>query len=122
MGYGYGVSPEVVSLEDLPAELQSRVNAATAHAQYRHIDRRGRPGEEAEEYEVFALAGDRFVHTVLSLRPEGSVDEATETFLPDQILRVGVQGERAIIEVIDAAGQRQIAAPPGMATVLAGSG
>ncbi len=116
------MSSEVVLLEDLPAELGSRVKAATAHAQYRHIDRRGRPSQEEEEYEVFALAGDRFVHMVLSLRPEGSVDESTETFLPDQIQRVSVQGERAIIEVIDAAGPRPIAVPLGMATALARSG
>jgi hypothetical protein len=113
------MAPEAVPLEDLPSELRSRVRAATAHAQYRHIDRRQRPGEEAEEYEVFAVAGDRFVHMVLALRPEGSVDEATDTFLRDEIVSVGTEGERAVIEVLDAGVERSITAPPEVAAALA---
>jgi hypothetical protein len=118
------VAPDVVSLEDLPGELRSRVTAATAHAPHRSIavrDRGGEPGAK-EEYEVHALDGDRFVHMVLAVRPDGSVEEATETLLRDQILRVGIEGDRATIEVDDATGRRSIAVPVAIATALEGTG
>lgn len=77
----------VVALEDLPAEVASRVRAATAHARYRRIVRR-RPGRGGSlEYRVDALAGDRGVHMVVGLRDDGSVAETTETFLRGKVLR-----------------------------------
>jgi hypothetical protein len=113
-------SDDVVSLEDLPEELRSRVRAATAHAQHRSIAVRDRGGESGakEEYEVHALAGDRFVHMVLALRRDGSVEEATETVLRDQILRVAIEGDRGSIEVDDPTGRRSIPVPVGIATAL----
>jgi hypothetical protein len=117
------VAPDVVSLEDLPEELRARVMAATAHAQHRSIAVRDPGGDSGaqEEYEVHALDGDRFVHMVLALRPDGSVEEATETLLRDQILRVGIEGDRATIEVDDATGRRSIAVPVAIATAVEGT-
>jgi HAD superfamily hydrolase (TIGR01509 family) len=94
-----------VSLEQLPAELRARVEAATAHAACRVIHRRG-----SERFEVHALAGDRFVHMELALRPSGSVDESTETYLKDQIV-VADDGPPATIEVHDAGGRRILSVP-----------
>jgi HAD superfamily hydrolase (TIGR01509 family) len=94
-----------VSLERLPAELRARVEAATAHAACRVIRQRGR-----ERFEVHALAGDRFIHMDLALQPSGSVDEATETYLRDQIV-VADDGPRTTIEVHDAGGRRFLSVP-----------
>jgi hypothetical protein len=119
-GYPPAMAPDLVSLEDLPEELGSRVTAATAHAQHRSIAVRDRGGESAatEEYEVHALAGDRLVHMVLALRLDGSVEEATETLLRDQILRVAIEDDRATIEVDNPTGCRSIPVPVGIATAL----
>lgn len=107
-----------VSLEDLPAELRSRVLAATAHAQYRDIDRReGEQGRD-EEYEVYALAGDRFVHMRLALRPDGSVAEATETLLRNQIVNVLTGENQASLEVRDETGLRRVSVPLGFVAAL----
>ena len=94
-----------VSLAQLPAELRARVEAATAHAVCRVIRRR-----ESERFEVYALAGDRFVHMNLALRPSGSVDEVTQTYLRDQIV-VADDGPGATIEVHDADGRRFLSIP-----------
>ena len=113
------MAQDFVDVEDLPPELRSRVAAASAHAQYRVIDR-CRPGDQAgsDEYEVYALAGDRVVHMRLSMRPDGSVAEATETFLRQEILRVDMAGEHAAVEVENAGGQRTIPIPMGLAATL----
>lgn len=98
-----------------------RVTAATAHTQHRFVERR-RPTEQAgEEYHVCALTDDRVVHVIVSLRPDGSVAEATETFLRDQILRVVPGGDRAAIEVEDAAVRPWIALPLELAMTLVGT-
>jgi hypothetical protein len=88
---------DAVSLEALPAELRSRVIAATAHAQHRLIIRRSPGGQDpqAEGYQIYALAGDRFVHMVLALRPDGSVEETTQTLLRNQMGAALLKGRRA---------------------------
>jgi hypothetical protein len=96
------------------------VKAATAHAQHRSIavrDREGEPGTK-EVYEVHALAGDRLVHIVLAVRLDGSVEEATETLMRDQILRVAIEGDRTTIEVDDPTGRQSIPVPVGVASAL----
>jgi hypothetical protein len=55
---------------------------------------------------------------VLALRPDGSVEETTETLLRDQILRVAIEGDRATLEVDDPTGRRSIPVPVGTATAL----
>jgi uncharacterized protein (DUF2267 family) len=88
-----------VAADELPAELRSRVMAATGNAEIRVIERRRRSGQDAggDDYQVYALAGDRFVHMRLGLRPDGSVDETTETLLPDEIHGVEIEARGAII-------------------------
>ena len=114
---------DAVSLEALPAELRSRVMAATPHAQHRLIIRR-RPdgqGPTAEGYQIYALAGDRVVHMMLALRPAGSVEESTQTLLRNQIVRVVIEDDQAAIEVEDAAGRRSITIPIDTAIALGGT-
>ena len=84
-----------VTAEELPAELRSRVMAASGNAELRIIERTGPDGRDG--YTVYALAGGRFVHMVLQLRPDGSVDEVTQTLLPNEIQRVEVAPEGAAI-------------------------
>lgn len=106
----------VPSLDQLPAELRSRVEAATAHASYRMIRQ-----TDTQAFEVYALAGDRVVHMVLGLRPSGSVDEMTETFVRHQVLGVVLSGDQATVHMRDEAGQRSVTVPLALGEVLAGS-
>jgi hypothetical protein len=71
--------------------------AATAHARPRVIRRREAVAEDvpSDEYEVYALAGDRFVYMVLSLRADGSVGETTRTFLQREIADVTIEDDEA---------------------------
>ncbi len=95
-----GTAPgtENLSPEDLPPELRSRVMAATGNADIRVIERREPVEPQAEGgYEVFAVAGDRFIHMVLRLRVDGSGDEVTETMLPENIRGVDIEVERAAV-------------------------
>jgi uncharacterized protein (DUF2267 family) len=110
---------ETVPPDDLPAELRSRVMAATGNAEIRIIKRR--PQAEGQTphhlYDVYGLAGDRFVHMTLGLRPDGSVDETTETLLPEQIQAVEIAaGRTAIRDLTD----RSIPVPAKVAVALAG--
>jgi len=109
---------ETVSPDELPAELRSRVMAATGNADVRVITRL--PPAEADgapdHYEVYGLAGDRFVHMRLGLRTDGSVHETTETFLPEQLRAVEIAPERAAIR--DRA-DRSIPVPAKLAVALA---
>jgi HAD superfamily hydrolase (TIGR01549 family) len=107
---------EQASLDDLPAELRSRVQAATAHATRRTIRRRG-----DDAFEVHALAGDRVVHMLLGLRAEGSVDETTETFVRSQVLGVVLSGDRATVELDDGTGPRSVTLPIELGEELAAS-
>ena len=99
-------------------ELRARVLAATAHADYRRIG--CRPTADApDEYEVHALAGDRLIHMVLSLRHDGSVAEHTETFLPDQVFEVTtLPTGRLAVEVSSGTGRRWLSIPDDLADRL----
>jgi hypothetical protein len=112
-----------VALETLHPELSSRILAATAHAEPRIIHRREPAAEPgAEEYEVHALSGDRVVQMVLSLRPDGSVAETTETFLEDEIVDLVVEADHATVEVEGPSGRQAIAVPVELAQALEGKG
>lgn len=110
-------SPQTLSAEDLPSELRSRVMAATGNAEVRVIERRGRVGNDTEDpgYEIYALAGDRFVHMVLRRRADGSVDETTETMLPEDIQGVDIEAQQAAVR--DAAG-RSVRVPASLAVAV----
>jgi NADPH:quinone reductase len=112
-----GMTSDVVGLHDLPPQLRSRIMAATAHAQHRCITPVSRR-HAAEGYEVHAIAGDRFVHMVLALRPDGSVHEATETLLRNEIRRVEIQGDQGTIYVEHPARRGSIAVPLPIAAAL----
>jgi anti-sigma regulatory factor (Ser/Thr protein kinase) len=111
---------EELPLEELPAELRSRVMAATAHAHHRFVGRRAPSDLSGEEYEVYALAGDRFIHMTLSLRADGSVAEATETFLRNEIgdVKSVSLGQGAVEVRGDASDRRWITVPADVALIL----
>jgi hypothetical protein len=112
-----------VALETLHPELSSRILAATAHARPLVIRRRENAAEGGtDEYEVHALAGDRVVQMVLSLRPDGSVAETTETFLEDEIADLVIEADHATIEVEGPSGRQAIAIPVELAQALMGKG
>ena len=114
------MSSELVPLDALHPELRSRVMAATAHARPRVIRRRETLAENVprDEYEVYALAGDRFVYMVLSLRADGSVGESTRTFLPREIADVTIEDDEATVEVEGPSGRQSIAVPVEVAQAL----
>ena len=104
------MSEETVTLANIPSEVRSRVMAATAHARVRWVEQRA--GEEnLQGYEVYAVAGDRFVHMLLALRPDGSVAEETETVLLNEIVEVVIGDDHAAIEVAEGSGRRRIPVP-----------
>jgi hypothetical protein len=108
-----------VALETLHPELSSRILAATAHARPLIIQRReGGTEGGTDEYEVHALAGDRVVRMVLSLRPDGSVAETTQTFLEDEIADLVVEAGHATIEVEGPSGRQAITIPVELAEAL----
>ncbi|MEW6471112.1 MAG: hypothetical protein AB1679_02490 [Actinomycetota bacterium] len=90
---------EVLALNALHPELQARVMTATAHAPIRVVERF--QGEAGEEFEVFAVAGDEFVHMSLSLRPDGSVAETTQTALRAETEVVAVGTDHATVRIPD---------------------
>ena len=111
-----------VPLEDLPAELRSRVMAATGHARHRWIGRRAGENGSRGSYEVYAVAGDRFVSMVLALRPDGSVAEETETLLRHQIVEIVLGDDQATLEVHEDSGPRRIPVPIDIVTALSEDG
>ena len=108
-----------LTADDLPSELRSRVMAATGNAELRVVERRHRTGEDPDEpgYEVYALAGDRFIHMALGFRSDGSVDEVTDTLLPEQIRGVDIAEGVAIVR--DRTG-RSIPVPASLAVAVRG--
>jgi hypothetical protein len=117
---GGAMSTEFVPLDALHPELRSRVMAATAHARPRVIRRLEVLVENvpSDEYEVYALAGDRFVYMVLSLRGDGSVAETTRTFLPNEIIDVTIEKDEATLEVEGPSGRQTIPVPDEAARAL----
>jgi hypothetical protein len=97
----------------LPAEIHSRVMAATAHARIRRIEHRDEsdPAMSQGVWTVNAVAGDRFVHQVLGLRDNGSVFEETQTFLVADVVDVSVDGDRTTVAVSGPSGVESIRVP-----------
>jgi hypothetical protein len=113
------MAPQELPVGALHPELSSRVLAATAHADHRTIRRRDSLAEHGtDEYDVYALCGDRFVWMVLSLRPDGSVAEATHTFVDHEITDVAVHGEHGMVDVDSPSGPHRIAVPLDVAEAL----
>ena len=87
--------------------------AATAHADDRLIRCSAGSGSGLSEpvWEVDALANDRFVHMVLGLRADGSVSEATRTFLMSEILEISFDGDGSTVEVMGGSGLSRCGSP-----------
>jgi hypothetical protein len=105
----------------LPAWAKYRVAAATEHAEYFVVGRSkgngtGLGGADIA-YEVHAVRKGRYVHTVVALRPNGSVHVVTESLLPSEIVRIEIQGDHAGLEVVHHGTRKVIQAP--LALVMA---
>lgn len=111
-----GESMQAVGIAALPEELRSRVLAATAHASHRCIRRLRSPDEAGASYAVEALSGDRVTLMRLSVRPDESVDESTDSFITRDILDV----DRGACEltVQGPEGTRRVTIAPDTAEVL----
>jgi uncharacterized protein YjbJ (UPF0337 family) len=99
--------------DNLPAEIHSRVMAATSQAQARviqHLDASD-PVFPQGVWTVDAVAGDRFVHMVLGLRGDGSVSEETRTFLTTDIVEVAFDPGGATLAVRGPSGPESIRVP-----------
>lgn len=109
--------------DNLPPEIHSRIMAATAHADDRLIRCSDgpdgpEPGSPEPVWEVDAVANDRFVHMVLALRADGSVLEATRTFLLSEILEISLDDDGATVEVMGPSGPESIRIPGSIGRVL----
>lgn len=106
--------------DPLPAEIHSRVMAATSHAQVRRIEHHHVPDATLPEgvWTVDAVTGDRFVHQVLALRADGSVAEETRTFLTTEILEVSFDADGAAVSVSEPSGPASIRVPEVVARAL----
>lgn len=99
--------------DTLPPEILSRIMAATAHADVRLIRGAGAAHREVaeEEWEVNSLANDRFVHMALGVRSDGSVAEATETFLINEVVHVSFDADGATVELGGGSGHGSLRIP-----------
>jgi hypothetical protein len=106
--------------DNLPPEIYSRIMAATAHADDRLIrfSDGSASGLSERVWEVDALANDRFVHMVLELRADGSVSEATRTFLMSEILEISFDDDGSTIEVLGRSGPESMRIPRSIGRVL----
>lgn len=89
---------ETVRIEALPEELRSRILAATAQASHRRIRRLEAHGEVGTAYAVEAVAGDRVTLMRLSLRPDGSVEESTDSFTTRDIVHVDAEASELTVQ------------------------
>jgi hypothetical protein len=96
--------------DNLPPEIHSRIMAATAHADVRLIrpSDPSAPAAQADSWIVDSLAGDRFVHMDLGLRADGSVSEATRTFLITEIVDVSFDADGSTLDVTGPSGPESI--------------
>jgi len=99
-----------VRIEELPEQLQSRILAATAHAAHRRIRRLDADSGTDAAYAVEAVAGDRVTLMRLSLRPDESVDEATDSFTARDI--VDVDRDASALTVRGPEGTRSVQVAP----------
>lgn len=109
---------QTVHMEGLPEELQSRILAATAHASHRGIRCRDPHSDSGPSYTVEAVSGDRVTLMRLWLRPDGSVDERTDSFTARDIVQV----DRAASEltVQGPGGTRSVTVAPDTAEAIRG--
>lgn len=110
------MNPPPLSVEDLHPELRSRVLAAGGNAEHRAIERLEREGAP-EQYAVLSLSGEQLALMELSLRPDGSVQEHTETFLVGDT-RLLPDTDTPTIEVESAGTVRRLALPPSLGEAL----
>jgi hypothetical protein len=106
--------------DHLPAEIHSRIMAATAHARIRRIEHRADSDPPMPQglWTVDAVAGDRFVHQVLGLRDDGSVFEETRTFLLTDITDVSVDAGGATVTVPGPSGPESFAVSDSIGAAL----
>jgi hypothetical protein len=106
--------------DDLPAEIHSRVMAATGQATTRRIEHldSSDPGLPRGTWTVDAVTGDRFVHQVLGLRQDGSVSEETRTFLTADILEISLDDDGATLVVGGPSGPEELRIPQSIGEVL----
>ena len=109
--------------DNVRPEIHSRIMAATAHADDRLIrcsdgPDGAQPGSSEPVWEVDALANDRFVHMVLGLRADGSVSEATRTFLLSEIVEISFDGDGSTVEVMGRSGPESMRIPRSIGRVL----
>jgi hypothetical protein len=106
--------------DHLPAEIHSRIMAATAHARIRRVEHHvsSDPPMPQGLWTVDAVAGDRFVHQVLGLREDGSVFEETRTCLLTDVTDVSVDGGGATVTVPGPSGPESIAVSDSIGAAL----
>lgn len=92
----------IVDIDTLPDEIRSRVLASTGNATHRLVQRTDGPEDAPAAYAIEAVSGDRVTLTRLSLRPDGSVDENTDSFTVHDV-----------VEIDDAADELTVRAPSG---------
>ena len=104
----------------LPAEIHSRIMAATAHARVRRIEHRddADPALPHGLWTVDAVAGDRFVHQMLGLRDDGSVFEETVTCLVADVVEITDDGGDATVSVPGPSGVESIHVPGSVRAAL----
>ena len=79
---------ETVRIEALPDEIRSRVMAATANANHRRVHELHEPDGSRTIYAIEAVSGDRLTLMRLSLRPDGSVEEDTDSVTARDIVEL----------------------------------
>jgi uncharacterized protein YjbJ (UPF0337 family) len=106
--------------DNLPAEIHSRVMAATAQASTRQIEHfdSADPAMPQGIWTVDAVTGDRFVHQVLGIRQDGSVFEETRTFLTADIREISLDDEGATLAVEGPSGPEELRIPEGIGRAL----
>jgi hypothetical protein len=114
-------APGELDLAQLPEELRSRVHAATAHAEHRRIQLV--PDVELPLYAVEAVSGDRLTLMQLSLDPDGSVAESTQTVTADEVVELhhGTEHVELVVGETDRR-RRLLVSPAAVAALLPGPG
>lgn len=110
---------EPVQIRLLPEHLQSRVRAATGEPEYRIIHEVPAEGGGVEQYLVEAITGDRVTVMRLSLRPDGSVSETTDSFPAREIVDVVSGPDERELVVRTNERQRKVPVQPDTAAAVA---
>lgn len=110
---------EPVPINDLPEDLRSRVRAATGEPEYRMVYELPAESGGSTEYLVEAITGDRVTVMRLSLRPDGAVNETTDSFPAREIVHVANEAQEAELIVQTQEGRRSLAVQPDTAAAVA---